>query len=97
MKEYIDKRAVLKTIDLMAQSEAARGCALVLKSLIKARNAIDNIPDSKVVKIVMCKECKNRGKEDCPMAYYDDKGKLICLVKGNEFCSHGEKTKRVSR
>lgn len=96
-KEYVDKKAALKIIDLMTQSEAVRGCVVVCKALIKARNAITNMSDSKVVQIIRCKECKNRGTEGCPMAYYDIKGTLICPEKGNDFCSHGEKAERVSR
>ena len=50
------------------------------------------VPAADVVEVTYCKNCKLRGKEDCPMAYYLElEGDYVDPMEDYDFCSYGER------
>ena len=60
---------------------------------LQGNNGITNVlPTADVVEVVRCKDCKLRGKADCPTAYYSEyEGEYVCPMNDNDFCNYGER------
>lgn len=43
------------------------------------------------VEVIRCKDCERRNTELCHMGFYNTNGEFMCLVKGTDFCSYGER------
>ena len=53
------------------------------------RACVDDAPS---IDIVRCKECKNNGKDDCPMRWWNDDWMEYEMLNDEEgFCNFGER------
>lgn len=72
-------------------------CFKLIEDFIEVNNLVDVITDKSNISnlsdysVVHCKNCKLRGKEDCPMSYYLElEGAWVDPMEDNDFCSYGE-------
>lgn len=54
---------------------------------------IDDTPNNNIIKVVRCKDCKFRCREDCAMYYRCNCGEQHTWGTDNDFCSYGERRK----
>ena len=81
-KEYIEREVIVAFLENMAAS----------RYLIQCFENKERFPAADVVEVTYCKNCKLRGKEDCPMAYYLElEGDYVDPTEDYDFCSYGER------
>ena len=56
----------------------------------EAVTRVENFPAADVVKVVRCKDCRLRGREECAMFYRCECGEQYTWETDNDFCSYGE-------
>lgn len=60
-----------------------------IRTMADARGVIEEVPS---IDIVFCKECKNNGKDDCPMRWWNDDWMEYEMLNDEEgFCNFGER------
>lgn len=70
---------------LHAEMGAWGSCVDEIDALLKANDALWEIPAVDAVEVVRCCECKYRNKAPCPMRL------SLNWTEDNDFCSYGER------
>lgn len=83
MAEYIERNDLIKNLNYFAIEHYST----LINDLIMKQPTVD------VVKVVRCKDCKFRGREDCSMYYRCNCGEQHTWETDNDFCSYGERRK----
>ncbi len=74
-----------KELNEAIRNDAPRYVPLWVYETIKKQPTVD------AVEVVRCKDCKNRGTEDCAMYYECDCGEQHTWENDSDFCSWGVK------
>ena len=78
MAEYIKRRDALKVLEEMEDIE-------------RGLSAMHDLPAADVVEVVRCKDCKYNCDEDITGKYILCNGKMLGMVRAEDFCSFGER------
>ena len=81
-KEYIERETLISRINGMGYHEQIKNNLLFIARMI---------PTADVVEVVRCKDCRQRGREDCAMFYRCECGEQHTWEADDDFCSYGEK------
>ena len=90
MDEYIEREAAKARLRIWITDCVLDGDNEAADCLRDCIDLLDSIPAADVAPVVLCKDCRWRGREDCAMFYRCDCGEQHTWETDNDFCSYGE-------